>query len=345
MWATLLLSSCSSVENKESQNLPTAKQNILGVSFDDSSLKSPALDIDHNVEESTNSGPSSTSWTALKGEDESVDELAIAQKAMKHIPITALILGPGMYRSMAYLSLLKNLEQNGLRPKIISGMEMSSIIAAMYANGTTTAKIEWQFYKFFKEVANILPYTPPWLEILSEILLKDFKNKNIEESNFTLIIPVMDRITGEIVYLKNGNLYNALLANMSLMKTDAEKLNLEYQAAYLKKVFDRDNYAMMGADLVIGVDVLGGKITLKSGNDLLIGIWGKIISSIQRDKGLLDLYLQLPTENMPLDSSNKLPYLLEKSYENASSISASIKNKIEEWQKTATQEQMDEINN
>ncbi|HLE10331.1 MAG: hypothetical protein A2504_04465 [Bdellovibrionales bacterium RIFOXYD12_FULL_39_22] len=320
---------------------------ILSVPFDNTSTSS-SLEINDSLSltssmENVEINRAVVAGLQVKDETDEENSSALMSTTTK-TPSLAIILGPGLYRSMAHLSVLKKLEQSGIRPNIICGMELGAIIAAMYARGVTTAKIEWQFYKFFKEVSKITPYSVDWFQILSETLLSDFKNANIEDSKITLVIPVTDRRDGEIIYLREGDLYNALLSNASPIKADSEKFGLKHSAAYLKHIFFRDEFARMGADIVVGIDVLGRNISLQRASDLFIGVWGKIVTVIQREKNSPDLYFLVEADNIPLDSTNKIPSLLDKSYQSAGPLSLAIKEKINEWKKTFAEEQSENIN-
>jgi hypothetical protein len=72
------------------------------------------------------------------------------QAANKKLKI-GLNFGPGIYRTINYVSVLKILERQNLSPDIITGTGLGAIVAAMYAIGMTPEVIEWNFYKYFKE--------------------------------------------------------------------------------------------------------------------------------------------------------------------------------------------------
>ncbi|MBY0416322.1 MAG: patatin-like phospholipase family protein, partial [Bdellovibrionales bacterium] len=75
-----------------------------------------------------------------------------------------LSLGPGLYRTINYVSLLKYLERQNLAPQVITGTGFGAIVAAMYASGMTPEVIEWNFYRYFKEKSKYRPYESEWLE-------------------------------------------------------------------------------------------------------------------------------------------------------------------------------------
>ena len=93
-----------------------------------------------------------------------------------------LSLGPGIYRTINYVSFLKVLEKHNLSPSIITGTGLGAIVAAMYASGMTPEAIEWLFYKYFKEKSKNKLYDPDWIAEVDESFIKKIKTINIQET-------------------------------------------------------------------------------------------------------------------------------------------------------------------
>ena len=109
------------------------------------------------------------------------DSATIGQGVSKKIRI-GVSLGPGLYRTINSVSLLKFLERQNLNPQVITGTGFGAVVAAMYASGMTPEVIEWNFYRYFKEKRNYRPYESEWLEEVDNLLLKKMKSKTIEST-------------------------------------------------------------------------------------------------------------------------------------------------------------------
>lgn len=57
-------------------------------------------------------------------------------------PVVALVMGSGGRRGFAHVGVLKALEAGAIKPDLIVGVSVGSVIGALYANGMTAAQIE-----------------------------------------------------------------------------------------------------------------------------------------------------------------------------------------------------------
>ncbi len=62
-----------------------------------------------------------------------------------------LYFGPGLYRTTAYIGLLKTLEKRGLIASALIGEEYGLLIAALYASLENANQLEWLFFKYLKK--------------------------------------------------------------------------------------------------------------------------------------------------------------------------------------------------
>jgi len=243
-------------------------------------------------------------------------------------PILALILGPGLNRTLGYSYFLKGLIRNDIKVAMISGSGMGAVVASYYASGKSPEKIEWLFYKFLNEVKGKRAFSKNWKSELQKKLLKDFKHSKIQELDTTLVLPVFDKKKFKVVNLKRGSLYSSLQAQFRFYHakmTELKSTPLQwavYNGKFLKK---------LGADIVIGVDVLADKIELEVEDGFLYGYFGKMIGKIKKERKDLDLLFTLPFSDMPLDSERNLPKNIQLMRKATEEMMDSIKDYIIDW--------------
>ncbi len=251
------------------------------------------------------------------------------QISKKKIPVIAMLLGPGLNKAIATIPIFKELKKNKIPIHIISGVGLSSITAALFAKGNTPDKIEWFFYKLFNKVKDIVPFSKKWAKIVYELLLIEFDTKvNIQDLKLSLIIPVYDSQNKRVIYLKKGNLLNALAANINLYN---DKYFSNFSTVLPWEMFNPIPFREYGADIVIGIDIIGKDINFISGNDYLIGVFGKAINLIPQHQSKLNLLLQMNNSSMPLDCLTKIPQLLQKAYTFSKENVPTIKHTIKTW--------------
>lgn len=227
-----------------------------------------------------------------------------------------LSLGPGLYRTINYVSLLRYLEKENLAPGVITGTGFGAIIAAMYASGMTPEVIEWNFYKYFKEKKNTALYTEDWLEEVDTLLLEVFRNKNLRDTKKKMYITLYNEKTKKTHYFDKGNIHSLLLMNLKLGRNETSSRDKnKYSAAFEDEIFNAKLMRRHGVDFAIGADVLGDKFDFLNSNEFLIGVYGKAAGKIAKEKKEFDYFFSIPLREMRLDSvDNRSSYLL-KSYE------------------------------
>ncbi len=221
-----------------------------------------------------------------------------------------LSLGPGLYRSLNYVSVLKALEKQKLTPKAITGTEFGAVIAAMYASGMTPEVIEWNFYKYFKEKRNYRLYSSEWIEELDSLLLQKFKDKKIQDTSKKFYITLYNAKTKKTYFFDKGNIRDLLLLNFKLSSSVKNSQSTSYTSAMESEVFNARLMKKIGTDFTIGVDSLGTKFDLEDSNEFLIGIYGKVSGQIVKEKKAFDFFFALPLSKMSLDSTENVPFFM-----------------------------------
>lgn len=310
-WIILLLlfltTSCSSVKPISSNHSSTSVDLPASVELEisDKTQNENPLTL-HPAEETVRLG--------LKGGDVYVQgEAQGAQKAfdkLKRLKI-GLSLGPGLYRTISYVSMFKQFEKAKLVPTVITGTEFGALVAAMYASGMTPESIEWNFYKYFKEKSNRKIFSEDWLEDIDKLLISKIKIKNIEDAKKKLFLTLYSSKTKKTHYFEKGNLRQILLLNFKLL--DSDDADFSYTAAFEKEIFNSNLLKHFGSDTTIAADVLGPKYELVDPSEQLSLIYTKIIALLKKEKKSYDYFIEIPVGQTALDSIKDGPEVLMKS--------------------------------
>lgn len=258
------------------------------------------------------------------------DSATIGQGASKKLRI-GLSLGPGLYRTINYVSLLKFLERQNLNPQVITGTGFGAIVAAMYASGMTPEVIEWNFYRYFKEKRKYRPYESEWLEEIDNLLLDKLKNKTIQDTPKKFYITLYNSKTKKTYYFDKGNIRELLLLNLKLSNSvDHRKVGVQYTTAFENEVFNAGLMKRLGVDFAIGADVLGSKFDFEDSNEFLIGVYGRAAGRITREKKGFDHFYSIPLQKMSLDSTENGAFYLLKTQEYVEAQSNRLKKLIQQ---------------
>ena len=236
-----------------------------------------------------------------------------------------LSLGPGLYRALNYVSLLKYLERQSLTPQLITGTDFGAIVAAMYAHGMTPEAIEWNFYRYFREKGNHRPYEEEWFEDLDRLLLDKFKTKNIQDANKKLYLTLYNAKTKKTYYFDKGNTRELLLKNFTFKKGKPGS----YTAAFQNEVFNPKLMNRLGADFTIGADVLGNSFDFEDSSEFLVGIYGRAAGKISREKKGFDYFFPLPLTSKELDSTQNGASSLMKTQEYLDKQTTQLKKQVQ----------------
>ena len=258
------------------------------------------------------------------------DTATIGQSVSKKVRI-GLSLGPGLYRAINYVSLLKFLERQNLTPQVLTGTGFGAIVAAMYASGMTPEVIEWNFYRYFKEKRKHRPFESEWLEEIDSLLLEKLKNKNLQDTSKKFYITLYNSKTKKTYYFDKGNIRELLLLNLRLSNSiDRRKKGVQYTAAFESEVFNPGLMKRLGVDFAIGADVLGSKFDFEDSNEFLIGVFGRAAGKISREKKGFDYFYSIPLQKMSLDSTENGAFYLLKTQEYVEAQSSRLKKLVQQ---------------
>ena len=274
--------------------------------------------------------------TTVRLGDRGGDAYTEAEETSEDHPVVkklriGLSLGPGLYRTINFVSVLKFLERQNLAPQTLTGTGFGAIVAAMYSNGMTPEVIEWNFYRYFKEKNRHRVYTEEWFDEVDHLLLEKFKHKKIEDSPKKFYITLFDAKTKKTYYFDKGNIHDLLLMNLRLTNgLKAKKQTSRYTAAFENEAFNANLMKRLGIDFTIGADVLGAKFDFEDSNEFLIGVYGRAAGRISREKKQFDYFYSIPLEKMSLDSTENGALFLMETQKYVEAQSNIIKKKIQQ---------------
>lgn len=136
-------------------------------------------------------------------------------------PGIGLALGGGLARGFAHIGVIKTLNRNGIFPTLITGTSIGSVVGACYLAGKMEALEEWALsltrYKVFSYLdfrvrsAGLIGGTR-----LRAMLEEHFKDMTFADLPYPLICIATDLATGHEIWMRKGNLLEAMIASFAL---------------------------------------------------------------------------------------------------------------------------------
>jgi len=175
-------------------------------------------------------------------------------------PKIALVLGGGAARGYAHVGVIKTLESNGIRPDIIVGTSVGSVVGALYAAGYSG--FELQRLAIGMDDALVSDWSLPDRGFIKGEALQNYvnavlSNRPIEKLARTLAVVATDLQTGEAIVFRTGNAGMAVRASSSVPGIfQPVRINgHDYVDGGLVSPVPVKIARSLGADVVIAVDV------------------------------------------------------------------------------------------
>jgi NTE family protein len=181
---------------------------------------------------------------------------------VKQPPKIGLALGGGAARGFAHVGVIQVLEENGIRPSLVTGTSAGSLVAAIYASGKTGAQL--QRVAETMEEAAIADWTLPIFsrgmlrgEALARYVNTQVSSRHIEDMPLPLGIVATDLNTGKDVIFQRGDTGTAVRASSAVPAVfqPVKISGREYVDGGLVSPVPVGAARKMGADFVIAVDI------------------------------------------------------------------------------------------
>ncbi len=203
-----------------------------------------------------------------------------------------LTLGGGAVYGFAHIGVIKELEKEGIRPDIITGTSVGSLIGGLYASGVSIEEIEDIARKFnWFEIAR---FTMPKQGLVSIDRLVNFVEKhskceNIRDTKIKFAAVAVDLLKGEEEVFDDGPMGPAIRASCSIpgIFTPAVYNNSVYIDGGILNNVPADIAKKMGADYIIGVDITArAKMDIMKHRDIFSILWKSWQISIYQSTSL-----------------------------------------------------------
>jgi len=175
-------------------------------------------------------------------------------------PRIALVLGSGGPRGFAHIGVIKVLEENGIKPDLIVGSSVGSMVGALYASGMTAAQLEKLAHEInilqFVEWS-VLTHTPGSGKPVQEYVNEKVHGRTIEQLPVAFAAAATRMSDHKLVLFNHGDTGLAVRAS-SASAPDFEKVRIGDET-----YMDSDEMSpvpiraarSLGARVVIAVDV------------------------------------------------------------------------------------------
>ncbi len=240
-----------------------------------------------------------------------------------------LVLGSGGSRGVAHIGFLQALDENGIEPYCISGCSMGSVVGGLYAKGMRPAEMA-EITKKLKpsDVIDINPIGFAEKSLLKtnkmhRYLSKLFGKVTFSELNIPFMCNAFDIRTGQTVWFDSGEVEPCVRASSSIPIVFKPVIIGDKQLIDGGVVMRMpiDAVRKMGAEVIVGVDVLGSlKKSYKAQNIVTHALriidavdWAQTSANYEREH--YDLLLMPELKDMSQYAIKNLDFAYKKGYE------------------------------
>ena len=179
-------------------------------------------------------------------------------------PKIGLALGSGSARGWSHIGVIRALEQQGIKPDIVTGCSIGAIVGAAYAKGELSKLEDWVRQLKWKEVVELMDISFLGGGFLKGEKLMAFfegytEDINIEDLDKPFGTVVTDLDSGREIWLQSGSLLDAVRASFALpgVFTPVEREGRWYVDGGLVNPVPVSLCRAMGAEIVIAVNLNG----------------------------------------------------------------------------------------
>jgi len=172
----------------------------------------------------------------------------------------ALALGGGAAKGFAHIGVIKILEQNGIRPVIITGTSAGSIIGSLYASGLTPLQLQQKAMNIKEsEVTDLTISTSGFIkgEALQNFINNSVGNRTIQNLTIPFGAVATNKDSGATAVFRSGNTGQAVRASASVPNVfQPVKIGSSYYVdGGLTQPVPVSAAKAMGATYIIAVDI------------------------------------------------------------------------------------------
>lgn len=132
-----------------------------------------------------------------------------------------LALGSGLARGIAHIGVLRTLNRHGIYPSIVAGSSIGALVGGCYLAGKLDELEEWILSLSRSRIFSYLDFRIRSAGLigghkLESLLREHFSDMTIEELSLPYIAIATDLVTGHEVWLRRGDLVEAMRASFAL---------------------------------------------------------------------------------------------------------------------------------
>jgi NTE family protein len=172
----------------------------------------------------------------------------------------ALVLGGGAAKGFAHIGVIKSLEAQSIKPDIVVGTSVGSLVAALYASGYDG--FELQRLAMEMKESMVSDWSLPDRGILKGEALQEFVNRNVQGRTLDKLsrkvaVVATDLQSGELIVFERGDTGMAVRASSSVpgLFQPVKISGREYVDGGLVSPVPVKVARNLGADFVIAVDI------------------------------------------------------------------------------------------
>ncbi len=253
-----------------------------------------------------------------------------------------LALGSGGSRGVAHIGFLRGLEEVGVKPDFITGTSMGAVVGAGYAAGLTVEKMKEAALSL--RILDLITFTGrrggvSGTKKIRELLIKYIGDITFDDLKIPFRCYAVDMISQKLIEFSKGSVVDAVVASASIpvvfhpYEKDGMRL---IDGGVLERV-PVSQVKKMGADIVVGVDVLGHRDASEDSPNVLkilietIDIMDNYRTERRKDdfKDIIDFWLEPELGSMSQYDLRQIEFAYEKGYElgknNANDIRKALK--------------------
>ncbi len=253
-----------------------------------------------------------------------------------------LALGSGGSRGVAHIGFLRGLEEVGVKPDFITGTSMGAVVGAGYAAGLTVEEMKEAVFSL--RLLDLITFTGrrggvSGTKKIRELLIKYIGDITFDDLKIPFRCYAVDMISQKLIEFSKGSVVDAVVASASIpvvfhpYEKDGMRL---IDGGVLERV-PVSQVKKMGADIVVGVDVLGHRDASEDSPNVLkilietIDIMDNYRTERRKDdfKDIIDFWLEPELGSMSQYDLKQIEFAYEKGYElgknNANDIRKALK--------------------
>lgn len=239
-----------------------------------------------------------------------------------------LALGSGGSRGVAHIGFLRALEEVGVKPDFITGSSMGAVVGAAYSAGLTIEEMKEAAFNL--RILDLLSFTSRRSGVSGTKKMRELLIKCIGDITFAdLKIPfrcyAVDMISQQLIEFSSGSVIDAVVASASIpvvfhpLEKDGMRL---IDGGILERV-PVSQVKQMGADVVVGVDVLGRRDASEDAPNVLkmlietIDVMDNHRTARRKEefKDIIDFWLEPDLGDMSQYDLRLVRFAYEKGYE------------------------------